>query len=104
MFRNLQNTNRELKDLKLKFPDLEVSAFRVLDDSKIRGKTISEAKLRAEYGITLISMNKEKGDDTILNPPPDTIIEKGDLLYVMGTPSQIACALTLFVNNKKQDC
>ena len=59
-------------------------------------------KLRADFGITLITIGRN--EETILNPKPDTIITEGDLLYVMGTPFQISCALSLFENENEPEC
>jgi CPA2 family monovalent cation:H+ antiporter-2 len=44
--------------------------------------------------VTVAALLKKK--QLLDNPDPETIIEKGDLVYLMGRPEQIADASELF--------
>ncbi|HHN63858.1 MAG TPA: TrkA family potassium uptake protein [Nitrospirae bacterium] len=58
-------------------------------------KTIREANLRAEYGVSIIAIKKQyflegaKKETWNINPHPDDIITKEDLLVVLGANKDI---------------
>lgn len=56
-------------------------------DSDLAGSTLAEANVRAETGVSVLAV--QRGEETIANPAPDTRIEAGDTLVVLG--SRDAC-------------
>jgi trk system potassium uptake protein TrkA len=58
-------------------------------------KTIRESNLRADYGISIIAVRKQyfvegvKKETWNINPSPDDIISKDDVLVVLGANSDI---------------
>jgi CPA2 family monovalent cation:H+ antiporter-2 len=82
------------------FSNFEISAVRIDDNSRVIGKSIVELQLRNTYSVTVAALlrNKELMD----NPDPETIFEKGDVVYLMGRPEQIARATELLVKSSKQ--
>jgi CPA2 family monovalent cation:H+ antiporter-2 len=74
--------------------NIEITAVRVDDHSAAIGKSIVELQLRNIFGVTVAALLKKK--QLLDNPDPETIIEKGDLVYLMGRPEQIADASELF--------
>lgn len=82
------------------FASFEISAVRIDDNSRVIGKSIVELQLRNTYSVTVAALlrNKELRD----NPDPETIFEKGDIVYLMGRPEQIARATELLVKSSKQ--
>jgi len=52
-------------------------------DSEFRGKSIKNSRIREKYRGTIIGI--ERGNLPIINPDLDTIIQQGDLLWVLGS-------------------
>ncbi|MFN9429634.1 MAG: potassium channel family protein [Acidobacteriota bacterium] len=64
--------------------DLGIEQFRVHQDSHVTAKSLADLKeLRKEFGISVLAIRRGHGE-MIFNPGPDTIIEDGDYLIVMG--------------------
>jgi voltage-gated potassium channel len=60
-----------------------------------QGKSIANLDLRRKTGCTIIGY-KTPGNQYIINPSPDTILEKGSAIIVLGQPEQIAKLNELF--------
>ena len=75
-------------------PNLEISALRVQDDSFVIGRTIGEISFRKVFGVTLVAILRN--DKLIEHPGVNSKLEKGDIVYIMGRPEQIAGAFELF--------
>lgn len=102
ILRTLALTEDAVKELKVHFPDLEVSALRVHQRSPIIDKNISEIKLQADFGLSIIAIRRNEKNK--INPDPLTRIEANDILYILGTPHQIACATSLFEEGTDPEC
>jgi CPA2 family monovalent cation:H+ antiporter-2 len=102
ILRTLALTEDAVNKLKLDFPDLEVSALRVHENSSIINKTISEIKLQADFGLSIVAMRRKEKNK--INPDPLTKIIANDILYILGTPNQIACAINLFEEAHEPEC
>jgi TrkA domain protein len=53
----------------------------VEEDSPLVGQTLAEADIRSEYGVSVIAV---QGEETVPNPEPDTVIEEGQTLVLIG--------------------
>ncbi len=80
--------------------NIEITAIRVSDKSPVIGKSLVELQLRNNYGVTIAALFRKK--ELFDNPDPETIIAKGDLVYLMGKSEQIANASELFVKRSAQ--
>ncbi|HEX2394751.1 MAG TPA: cation:proton antiporter [Bacteroidales bacterium] len=80
--------------------NIEITAVRVDDRSPVIGKSLVEMELRNKYGVTIAALLRKK--DLMDNPDPETLIEKGDLVYLMGRPEQITYASELFERKRAQ--
>jgi voltage-gated potassium channel len=58
----------------------------VLQSNKIDGKSLRELDLRKKSGCTVLAI--ERNGEVII-PDPETLLHKGDLLYVMGSDEQL---------------
>ncbi|RPD91790.1 potassium transporter KefB [Aureibaculum marinum] len=69
-------------------PDFNITCVRVTcDGSKINGRTIKEANIRAKYGISILAiLHNDKINDDI---HPDQKIYQNDLLYIQGSSENI---------------
>ncbi len=89
-------------DLKLHIPDMEVSAVEVKSESSVHGQTIKNINLRKSFGVTLVAL--KRGNQTITNPSPNEKLHTGDVLFLIGSHKEIACALSLFREKSEPDC
>ncbi|WP_207589457.1 cation:proton antiporter regulatory subunit [Halomontanus rarus] len=56
--------------------------FNVADDSELVGQTLGEANIREEIGVSIVAIQRD--GDVIAPPGPETAIEAGDTLVVVG--------------------
>lgn len=64
-------------------PDAVLEWVDVEDDAELVGATLGAAEVRTETGASVIAI--QRGAETIANPGPNTRIEAGDTLVVLGT-------------------
>lgn len=73
----------------LNIPNFNLTALKVQhSNNDVIGKPLSETKIRPNYGVNLVAI--QRNDDFITNVTPDTRILQEDLLYVVGEPEAIA--------------
>jgi len=69
-------------------PDFNITCVRITcDSSKINGKTIKEADIRAKYGISILAVSH--GDKINDDIHPDQKLFQNDLLYIQGSQENI---------------
>ncbi|MGC9344094.1 MAG: cation:proton antiporter [Bacteroidales bacterium] len=100
--RNLSITGEAMQEMKIHFHDLEVTAISVHENSSLVNRSISDIRLRTDFGLSIIAVRRD--DENIINPDAKTMIRANDTLYVLGTPYQIACATSLFEEGVDPDC
>jgi voltage-gated potassium channel len=62
---------------------------KVYEHSVLNGRRVEEIDFRA-YKLLLIGVQKAEGDRFVFNPDGDLLLEKGDILLVMGHKMSIA--------------
>lgn len=67
---------------------LAIEWLKVPENSPLVNKSIKEENIRRKTGITVIAIIR-KDRETIINPPPDTKIEAGDTIVVVGSREQV---------------
>ncbi|MCX2739225.1 cation:proton antiporter domain-containing protein [Pontibacter anaerobius] len=78
----------DVAKLSVELPDIEVATLRVFTkDSDIIGKPLLESNIRNKFSTTVVAIKRK--EQVILNINADTKIERGDLLYVVGKPSDV---------------
>ncbi|OGI29943.1 MAG: hypothetical protein A2287_05005 [Candidatus Melainabacteria bacterium RIFOXYA12_FULL_32_12] len=65
----------------------EVDWIRISKNNPFIDKSIANSDIRKIYGTSIIAIIKN--NINIPNPPPDTIINKGDILVVLGNTDQL---------------
>lgn len=63
--------------------ELQLEEITVEDDSKFKGKSLQESGIRRELGLIVVAIKKASGE-MFFNPSSETLIEKGDILIVLG--------------------
>jgi len=68
--------------------DLTMEEIRVEEGSRLAGVMPRDSEIRSRYGLMVITVKKTDGTMT-LNPPPDLLIEGGDILIAIGEPGNL---------------
>ena len=87
MLRKAAQAPASLADLKLNFPDMEISSIRVNERAPVVGRSLAELKLRTKYGVTLLAIRR--GPQILDNPDGQTQILGDDILILLGSPSKL---------------
>jgi CPA2 family monovalent cation:H+ antiporter-2 len=87
MFRSPVRDPASLADLKVNFPDMEISSIRVREKAPLAGRSLAELQLRTKYGVTLLAIRR--GSQILSNPDGQTQILGDDILILLGSPSDL---------------
>lgn len=71
--------------------------YEVQPGADLVGETLASAEIGARTGVTVVAI--QRGDETIDSPPPDTEIEEGDTLIVVGTQEDCQAFENLLAGN-----
>jgi voltage-gated potassium channel len=69
--------------------ELEAEQFHIESDSKLIGQSLSQANLPRQVGILVVALRHKDGS-TSFNPRPDSVIQDGDTLLVIGQLGSMA--------------
>lgn len=67
---------------------IRVGEIVISTDSKLRGKTLEDAKIYQELGLNIMAIGEDKGSEFNYNPPPETILREGTVLLFIGNIDQ----------------
>jgi CPA2 family monovalent cation:H+ antiporter-2 len=84
MLRKPAQDPASLADLKLNYPDLEITSVRVNEKAPIVGRSLAELQLRSKYGVNLLAIRR--GPKILANPDGQTQILGDDILILLGSP------------------
>jgi CPA2 family monovalent cation:H+ antiporter-2 len=59
-----------------------------LTGGSLAGQSLRDARIREKFGVTIVSLIRASGE-TLMNPPPGTVLESGDRLRVLGRAEEI---------------
>ncbi|WP_163527288.1 potassium channel family protein [Halobacillus ihumii] len=65
----------------------EYSVVEVVIGEKMIGKSLADLDVRANYGINILAIKRNKEID--VSPEPDKLLYKGDLIIIMGADADI---------------
>ena len=68
--------------------DLTMEGINVSRNSFLAGKSLMKLNFRADYGLTIVGINRADGK-MILGPGPNDVIESGDVLIIAGRKSDV---------------
>jgi voltage-gated potassium channel len=75
--------------------DLRFEEIEVRQASGQTGRTIKDLHVRRETGALIIALRKRDGSfDT--TPSPEVVLEEGDVMICVGTPSELSLLEELF--------
>lgn len=85
---------RLLGDLMRAARHVEIRWVSLEATSVLAGKSLKESALRTRAGVSVVAVVRHTG--LMHNPDPDTRLEAGDRLALIGSPEQVIAALPLF--------
>jgi K+/H+ antiporter YhaU regulatory subunit KhtT len=65
---------------------IETEWMRIAAGSDLSGKSIAESEVRTKTGVSVVAVVRE--EEVIPSPDPDTKLEPGDVVGVLGTTGQ----------------
>lgn len=68
--------------------DLQLEEAKIELHSPLAGCNLKDSRLRAEHQIIIVAIKKKKGH-MLFNPPPESILEVGDILVAIGSRDQL---------------
>lgn len=76
----------DLDDVDVPLGDAIIEWVEVPADSPVAGETIGAAELRQKTGATVAAIQRD--DTTLGSPSPETVLEPGDILVVIGSRTE----------------
>ena len=65
-----------------------IAVFRRPLPPAMAGKTIAETRLRPLTGCSIVAIEYPDSDDAVVSPPPETVLQMGTRLILIGTTEQ----------------
>jgi monovalent cation:H+ antiporter-2, CPA2 family len=87
MFRNLSKHATTCPNIGACMPDMDLRSLRVHATSPVAGKTIAEAKLGSQYGVTVLAVRRDA--EIVSIPPADLALQPEDILFIVGPPGKM---------------
>lgn len=82
---DISESVRNFESLPVTQPEVELSSLQLSPSSAIIGRPLRETDIRGDFYSMLLKV--QRGDD-YFTPSPDTILEPGDIIWVVGDPTQ----------------
>jgi CPA2 family monovalent cation:H+ antiporter-2 len=83
-------TSRRLDELTTEAGELPIATHEVHGDAWSAGRSLAELDLRAQTGALIVAIRRS--DQNLPSPPLETRLAPGDLLYLMGSPTDLTRA------------
>jgi CPA2 family monovalent cation:H+ antiporter-2 len=87
-FQTLHTDARLLEHLRHARRGLEIEWLLLPDGSDLAGQSIGESEVRKRTGVSIVAV--VRADEIYSNPAPDFLLAGGDIMGLLGTPSQRA--------------
>lgn len=89
MLRDISGSTHKSNLMPLNIPDMDIATLRVQQgNNKVVGKNIANSELRKNFGVTVLAI--ERHNKFITHITPETTIEQDDILYIFGSPKNVA--------------
>jgi voltage-gated potassium channel len=74
--------------MRAEFLELQIEEAELSPRSRLGGVTLRDSGLRQNLGIMIMAIKKASGE-MVYNPPPQTLLEAGDILITLGHRQQL---------------
>lgn len=83
----LEERYRQVETEHEKREEVNMEQFIISEGSRLIGHTLLESGIRDKSGCLVIGI--ERGNSSIKNPPPTTIFEEGDIVWIVGEHDKV---------------
>jgi voltage-gated potassium channel len=67
---------------------LQIEEVRIAPGSRLAGTTLRDSQVRQDLGIVIVAIKKASGE-MHFNPPPDAVMQAGDIVITLGPRPQL---------------
>lgn len=82
---DISEADKNFASLQVTQPEVELSSLQLSPSSAIIGRPLRETDIRGDFYSMLLKVQR---DDDYFTPTPDTILQPGDIIWVVGDPRQ----------------
>ncbi len=82
---DMQKAEEAMRSLAVTQPECKLQSIRLTEQSPIIGKPLAQTNIREDYYSMIVKVRR--GDEYV-NPAPDTVLQSGDVVWVVGDPTQ----------------
>lgn len=68
--------------------ELQLEEAKIQPGSALTGVNLKDSRLRADHQVIIVAIKKKTGH-MLFNPPPETLLEAGDILVAMGSRDRL---------------
>ncbi len=68
--------------------ELQIEETQISPKSRLAGTALKDSQVRQDLGIIIVAIKKATGK-MVYNPPPEAILESGDILIILGHREQL---------------
>jgi len=90
----LRSDDHKAISSKIKIPDFEISTLIIHKASLAYQKSIKDLDLRNKTGLTILAVKKQ--EQVLTNPSANTVLDDGDIVYVLGNHYDSSCINEIF--------
>lgn len=65
-----------------------INVFRRSLPPQLSGRTVADSQIRPRTGCSIVALEPPDGSEVLVVPPPETILEAGMVLLLIGSPEQ----------------
>ncbi|HEY9841636.1 MAG: cation:proton antiporter [Candidatus Sericytochromatia bacterium] len=73
-------------------PDFQLIPLRLQPGSSLGGQSLAQSAIRNRFDVTVLAIGR--GGEITPHPPPELVLETGDILMLLGKPEAIAALAT----------
>lgn len=84
---DLERDEKARAALPVSQPEMTLQSIRLTPSSPITGRPLSETDIRRDFTAMIVKVQTDDGE--FLTPAPDTVLNSGDTIWVVGDPARI---------------
>lgn len=82
---DMQKAEEAMRSLAVTQPECKLQSIRLTEKSPIIGKPLAQTNIREDYYSMIVKVRR--GDEYV-SPAPNTVLQAGDVVWVVGDPTQ----------------
>ena len=91
----------EMTETRVPLGEAIIEWVDLMADSPLVGSSLREANVRGQTGASVIAI--QRGEETLANPDPETVLQRGDILVTIGQRSEQEALADLVDSNESSE-